>query len=284
MSSISDLARMLRKEKRTGSDYTAVVTRVEGQTAYVCLTGAEITNTPVRMSIDCKTGDRVRVRVSGGRAWITGNDTSPPTRNTEDINTLMKRMAAVEKLGSSSIQPKGSMGSHIGMIVHSTTLDTMEKVIDVYGGFMWIRHSGYMLRGADGGVSTANAVKDGGEETVKLTKEQSGLPAHGHTYTRPTVSSSGAITNGISGGGHTHAVKIHNNNTTGGSGARIGASSDTATVAAIASNTGTHTHNLPNHTHTLTGGGVANHTGADAAQAHNNMPPYKNVYIWERTA
>jgi len=43
-----------------------------------------------------------------------------------------------------------------------------------------------MLRGADGGVSTANAVKDGGEETVKLTKEQSGLPAHGHTYTRPS--------------------------------------------------------------------------------------------------
>ena len=31
-------------------------------------------------------------------------------------------------------------------------------------------------------------------------------------------------------------------------------------------------------------GSTSNNTAANASQAHNNMPPYKNVYIWERTA
>jgi len=30
--------------------------------------------------------------------------------------------------------------------------------------------------------------------------------------------------------------------------------------------------------------GVANNTAANAAQAHNNMPPYLSVYVWKRTA
>lgn len=37
-------------------------------------------------------------------------------------------------------------------------------------------------------------------------------------------------------------------------------------------------------TATAFGGGVGQNTPADAAQAHNNLPPYLAVAIWERTA
>lgn len=73
----------LKSSTQSGSDYTAEVTRVEGNTAYVRLAGSDITDTPVAMSISAKAGDKVRVRVSDGKAWITGNDTSPPADNTE---------------------------------------------------------------------------------------------------------------------------------------------------------------------------------------------------------
>ena len=41
MSNLSDLVKML-KPNNTGSDYTATVTRVDGGTAYVRITGADI--------------------------------------------------------------------------------------------------------------------------------------------------------------------------------------------------------------------------------------------------
>lgn len=78
---LSDILKALdqnKKEKTRPYDTTATVTRVEGSTAYVHIPGG-VDETPVTMSINCKTGDTVNVRVSGGRAWITGNSTAPPT-------------------------------------------------------------------------------------------------------------------------------------------------------------------------------------------------------------
>ena len=79
------------KNKSPGSDYTGTVTKVEGSTAYVQLTGSEITDTPVALSIDAKPGDRVRVRVSNGRAWITGNDTLPPSNDKKEVAQKMSK-------------------------------------------------------------------------------------------------------------------------------------------------------------------------------------------------
>ena len=67
MSNLSDLVKML-KPNNTGSDYTATVTRVDGGTAYVRITGADIMDTPVTMSINCKAGDKVR-DVNIREAW-----------------------------------------------------------------------------------------------------------------------------------------------------------------------------------------------------------------------
>ena len=122
-------------------------------------------------------------------------------------------------------------GSHIGMIIHSTTLDTEAKVIAVYGGTTWIQHSGYMLRGGTSDVVANSAVKTGGADTHTLTIQE--MPSHNHGMPYQTNASSGATNWGIT--------------TTG----------------------------------AQTGSTVTNNTGG--GQAHNNIPNYKSVYIWERT-
>lgn len=65
-------------------DTQAKVVRIDGSTAWVQIPGG-VDETPVRMTIDANKGDTVQVRVSGGRAWITGNATSPPTSDAKAI-------------------------------------------------------------------------------------------------------------------------------------------------------------------------------------------------------
>lgn len=263
MSALSDLVRLLKQDGRTGTDYTGTVTRVKGNTAFVRITGSDIMDTPVAMSIECKVGDKVRVRVSNGRAFVNGNDSNPPTHNTEDINALSKRVSAVEKRRNVS---SGSLGSHIGMVIHTTTLDTMEKVIKIYGGITWIQHCGYMLRGASSGVSDNNAVSDGGATThnhgaktgsVTLTGAQSGVHSHGHGvyYKRANITANSS--------GNTH-VLCHSSNSGSTNWAESNSNASGAVQKATAANA------TSGHDHTIS--------------SASNMPPYKDVYIWERTA
>lgn len=78
----------------TGTDYTATVTKVEGDTAYVQMSGSDISDTPVALSINADVGDTVRVRVANGKAWITGNDTLPPSNDKKAVATkMMKNMS-----------------------------------------------------------------------------------------------------------------------------------------------------------------------------------------------
>lgn len=125
--------------------------------------------------------------------------------------------------------------SYVGMIIHSTTLDTMAKVIAQYGGTTWIRHNGYMLYGATSNVVANSAVKTGGETTHTLTVNE--MPNHSHK-----IRYTGGYANGVYGG-----------------------------------MSGTSVDATPGYNDLI----VAYEGGG---QAHNNMPPYKNVYIWERTA
>ena len=66
----------------------------------------------------------------------------------------------------------------IGTVIYSTTCDTMAKVVAAYGGTTWIQHAGYVLRGANVGVTANTAIKTGGEDTVTLTIAQ--MPSHSH--------------------------------------------------------------------------------------------------------
>lgn len=217
-----------------------------------------------------------------------------------------------ERFNPLNAYPVGS----IYMSVNSTSPATL------FGG-TWERIQDMFLLAAG---SSYSAGSTGGSATVTLTAAQSGVPAHshglnshkhsvgahkhtvpehGHTYTRPTVSSSGAVTNGITGGSHYHRYKGWADVTDGSGPYRVPGAA--GTDDSYTTKDATHTHNLPNHTHTLTGGGVANkaafdtnnstafdsgaasgntanNTASNASQAHENMPPYLSVYVWKRTA
>ena len=68
----------MKQSKTKAYDTVAKVLRVDEKTAYVHIDGGA-DETPAQMAINCKAGDTVKIRVSGGKAWITGNITAPPT-------------------------------------------------------------------------------------------------------------------------------------------------------------------------------------------------------------
>ena len=65
-------------------DTQAIVRRIEGRTAWVHIDGG-VDETPVALTIDAKEGDTVQVRISGGRAFLVGNKTAPPTDDSTAI-------------------------------------------------------------------------------------------------------------------------------------------------------------------------------------------------------
>ena len=76
-----DLAGIIKNsdsKATTPYDTKATVKKVENGIAWVQIPGG-VDETPVQMTLNAKEGDTVQVRVSGGRAWITGNGTAPPT-------------------------------------------------------------------------------------------------------------------------------------------------------------------------------------------------------------
>ena len=88
-----DLATALsaNKPKTSAYDTEAKVVRIEGGTAWVHIPGG-VDETPVSMTINSRKGDKVRVRVSGGKAWLIGNDSAPPT---DDMTAIYAKEVAV---------------------------------------------------------------------------------------------------------------------------------------------------------------------------------------------
>ena len=94
-----DLVSLIREAGNKGTspyDTPAEVIRVDGQTAWVHIPGG-VDETPVRMTMNAIPGDIVQVRVSGGRAWLTGNASSPPTDNTEAFKARDTAIEAKDK-------------------------------------------------------------------------------------------------------------------------------------------------------------------------------------------
>ena len=136
----------------------------------------------------------------------------------------------------------------VGTVIYSTTCDTMAKVVSTYGGTTWIQHSGYFLYGATSNVTANNNVSNGGAATHTLVLNE--LPGRAvvaisnTTGTTKNVSNAGWGANNISNGGFTA----------------------TSMQDAKSVNIG---------------------TSQGITQAGDKpismIPPYKNVYIWERT-
>lgn len=91
---VKEIASTMKQSKTKAYDTVAKVLRVDEKTAYVHIDGGA-DETPAQMAINCKTGDTVKIRVSGGKAWITGNITAPPTDDSaaEVAQTAVKAVA-----------------------------------------------------------------------------------------------------------------------------------------------------------------------------------------------
>lgn len=102
-------------------DTSGVVSYIEDGMAFVRFNGSSV-DTPVEQTISAKVGDEVKVRVSGRKAWLTGNATEPPSSDASAIE-------AATKAGLSQITNliNESMSQEIERI---TVLDILEMMED----------------------------------------------------------------------------------------------------------------------------------------------------------
>jgi hypothetical protein len=164
---------------------------------------------------------------------VFGLNTIPPTVNINVHVYPMCRVASVSddmyvQHAMTNAQLTTAV-SHVGMIIHSTTLDTEAKVKAIYGGVSWSKIEGRFLLGQNANYAINST---GGEEKHTLTITE--MPSHTHTFNGTTFTDGGSYDCAQTGGGRNYIY------------------------------------------------GTIGYTGG--SKPHNNMPPYKVVYIWERTA
>ena len=120
-----ELAQVINNLNKGGTkpyDTSAVVTRVEGSTAWVHIDQG-VEETPVEMTIACKPGDTVKVRLSGGMAYLLGNNTAPPT----DDRT------ALEALGTAGMARKTATGAaYVANTTEQRTRPAITSMITYY--------------------------------------------------------------------------------------------------------------------------------------------------------
>lgn len=147
------------KPKTTGYDTEATVIRTEGQTAWVHIPGG-IDETPVAMTINSKRGDKVRVRVSGGAAWLIGNDSAPPTDDKKAIEAAAKADDA-QKVADSAKEGAEAAWEYAGIAKTAATtandaannaLTQLSVVEDVAGTLAWIQEHGSYVQSTDTAV------------------------------------------------------------------------------------------------------------------------------------
>lgn len=157
---------------------------------------------------------------------------------------------------------QASVFSHVGQIIESTTLDTEAKVKAIYGSnTSWIRHTGYMLRGAASNVSANHSGNDGGADSVTV----SSVANHNHTQNAHAHDLRQRLMNGQA-GATSYGFPFQTN--------------QSGTPYTIGGNV----------TNLLSaqGASVLNATATNVAKGAdytvNTLPKYKNVYIWERVS
>lgn len=180
----------------------------------------------------------------------------------EQIKTIQ---ATILNLQKTPTEPTKNV-SHIGQIIFSTTLDTEEKVKNIYGGTSWKKIEDSFILGA-----INNSRETGGSNRVRLTENE--LPSHSHRITGLTGKTSRD-------GSHCHGENVAVDQGTG-SGVRTDYVADAHGSVPFA--LGINTDYAGKHSHTVTiNDGVTSETGSGSEFSVLNK--YYSAYIWERTA
>ena len=173
------LKAMDERDKRTPKPYDtqATVTRIEDGKAYVVLPG-QTEETEVKLTIGCKVGDTVQVRVSDHKAFLVGNGTAPPTDDTyarqvnkkltekvESTNmvvrTVQRAVNAVRKIAANTNQYFWHTETGTDTGAHITEIPQEEFLADPDngGGNLLARSNGVAVR--DGLTELAQLANDG---------------------------------------------------------------------------------------------------------------------------
>lgn len=181
-SNINKIAKSIKESIQTDKgtkayDTAATVTRVEGKTAWVHIPGG-VDETPVKLTMNAKKGETVQVRVSGGKAWLTGNASAPPTDDTVAIKadvtaTTAKRTAdsavaeavrakdAADRAETSAQEAQtsaanASTAARSAQNSADSALVSLSTVEDVVGVLNWITAHGTMTLTSDVAINPAH--------------------------------------------------------------------------------------------------------------------------------
>lgn len=157
-------------------DTQAQVLRVENGVAWVHIPGG-VEETPVKLTVNAEAGDTVQVRIGGGRAWITGNATNPPTDDKTAIKSgkiaqIAQKKASTAKEIADGADSKAkdalklaeginehfwhnNTGAHITQV----TQEEYENDPENSGGNLLMTSEGMAIR--DGEHELTTATKDG---------------------------------------------------------------------------------------------------------------------------
>lgn len=209
--------------KTKAYDTQARVTRIDGSTAWVHIPGG-VAETPVKLTIAAKAGDTVQVRVSGGRAFLVGNSSAPPTDDrvakeaVKQVGVVKKTLTVVKEVAEKAQRIAGNTNQYFWHVesgtdtgAHITEIPQDEFLADPEhgGGNLLARSNGIALR--DGLTELAafysNGIQIGSAtETRILLDTTNGLklgnaiqlrPDGSATFTGTITGSSGAFTKGF---------------------------------------------------------------------------------------
>lgn len=115
--------------KKSPYDTEAKVIRVVDDIAWVKIPGG-VDETPAQIMTNAKAGDNVMVRISGGRAWILGNSTSPPTDDTT-ANTAIYISKGASKVADIANET-ASEAIRDAETAHEAAVDAQKSAAEAY--------------------------------------------------------------------------------------------------------------------------------------------------------